>query len=338
MNILGIETSCDECAVAVVRNGKEILSNIVASQVERHEPWNGVVPEIASRLHVEWVDHVCSQALEEANVSLSDGIGGVAVTSRPGLIGSLLVGLSYAKGLAWSAGLPCAAVDHVLAHLYAPRLEYEIDFPYLGVIVSGGHTIICRVDSIHEIGILGTTIDDACGEAFDKVAKYYDMGYPGGVALDILAERGDCQAYAFPSAHLKHARHRYDLSFSGLKTAAINQLEQFRISDETNCKEDIAASFRKAAIAMLVSKIDLAVQDTGIHRVAAGGGVSANRLFRRVLSEKYETYFSSLKLCTDNGAMIAGLGYHHIVNGRLSGLDINASARISDYRHLHLGR
>ena len=334
MNVLGIETSCDECSVAVVRDGKEILSNIVATQVERHEPWNGVVPEIASRLHVEWIEEVTTRALDEADADLEKDIDAVAVTYRPGLIGSLMIGLSYAKGLAWSAGKPWVGVDHMMAHLYAPNLEYEIEYPYLGLIVSGGHTVLCRVESMDDVQILGATIDDACGEAFDKVARHYGMGYPGGVFLDRLAENGDPGAFRFPVPRLHKGDHRYDVSYSGLKTAAANQLEQFRVGEAETSRENIAASFRKAAIDMLVERVRRASGDTGIMRVVAGGGVSANRYLRRILNEDstLETYFPSMALCTDNGAMIAALGYHYLNRGDRSPLDLNASARVSGFR------
>ena len=333
MNVLGIESSCDECSVAVVADGKNILSNIIATQVEHHAPWNGVVPEIASRLHVEWIDEVTSRALTEAGIPLAD-IDAVAVTSRPGLIGSLLVGLSYAKGLAWSAGKPWVGVDHIMAHLYAPHLEYDIEYPYLGLIVSGGHTILCRVESMEDVTVLGTTIDDACGEAFDKVAKFYNMGYPGGVILDRLAENGDPTAFRFTEPRLHKGNHRYDVSYSGLKTAAINQLDQFRSEGAGDSLENIAASFRKAAIDMLIKRVKRAVEDTGINRVVAGGGVSANRYLRKSLIEdkSLESYFPSIALCTDNGAMIAALGYHRLMKGERSGLDLNAASRVSGFR------
>jgi len=332
MNILGIETSCDECSVAVVADGKTILSNIVASQVERHAPWNGVVPEIASRLHVEWIDEVTFSALNASGLSLEDGINGIAVTYRPGLIGSLLVGLSYAKGLAWAAAKPWIGVDHVMAHLYAVQLENEIAYPHLGLIASGGHTVLCRVESPDEISILGATIDDACGEAFDKVAKHYGMGYPGGMKLDALAENGNCAAYNFPQPSL--GARRYDFSYSGLKNAAINQLEKFRTGKGETSLPDIAASFRKAAIDMLIGKLKLAAEDTGINHVVFGGGVSANRYLRRVINDdsSLKTYFPSLALCVDNGAMIAGLGYQLLIRGKEAGLELNAQARVSEFR------
>ncbi len=337
MNVLGIETSCDECAVAVVADGKTILSNVIATQVERHAPWSGVVPEIASRLHVEWIEEVTARALDEAALDFHKDIDGIAVTNRPGLIGSLLVGLSYAKGLAWSSGKPFVGVDHIRAHLYAPHLEYEIPYPHLGLIVSGGHTILCRVDSLEEISILGTTIDDACGEAFDKVAKFHNMGYPGGVILDKLAEEGNENAYHFPQPRLHKGSHRYDVSYSGLKTAAVNQLEQFHTPGTEPSLANIAASFRKAAVDMLIDRVERAAEDTGIHYVAAGGGVSANRYLRRILGEHsgLKTYFPSMKLCTDNGAMIAALGYYRLIQGQSDSLKLNAAARVSGFRRCY---
>jgi N6-L-threonylcarbamoyladenine synthase len=206
MNILGIETSCDECAAAVVGDGKHILSNVVASQIDIHKPYYGVVPEIASRKHVEWIPAVVKQCMEQAGIDFSS-ISAVAVSHKPGLIGSLLVGLSFAKGLAFSLGKPFIGIDHIEAHLYAPHLERVIDFPYIGVIVSGGHTLISRVTGLEHMEVLGATIDDACGEAFDKVAKFYDFGYPGGVAIEKLAAEGDARAFSFPHPSLHKGNH-----------------------------------------------------------------------------------------------------------------------------------
>lgn len=339
MLVLGIESSCDECSVAVVEDGRRILSNIVATQVTIHRPYAGVVPEIASRTHTEWIVPVVQRAIQEAGVG-EDDLGGVAVTNRPGLIGSLLVGLSFAKAYAYTRGLPFVGVDHILAHLYAPQLEFEIEYPFLGLLVSGGHTLICVARSIDQIEVLGTTIDDACGEAFDKIAKFYDLGYPGGVAIDRLAREGDAEAFDFPYPSLHKGDHRYDVSYSGLKTAVANQLEQFRRPDRKATPANIAASFQRAAVGLLVSRLERAIEDTGLRRVVAGGGVVANSHLRerlRYLEERHglQMYFPSLKLCTDNGAMIAGLGYHQLARGDRSPLSLTASARVAGLRRTY---
>ena len=336
MTILGIETSCDECSAAVVLDGKTILSNVVATQIEFHKPYYGVVPEIASRKHVEWIVPVVDRAIEDAHVDMHR-LEGIAVTYRPGLVGSLLVGLSFAKGLSLALGVPFVGVDHVLAHLYAPHLEHEIPYPYLGVLVSGGHTLIAEVDAFDSMKVLGTTIDDACGEAFDKVAKFYDMGYPGGVAIDRLSERGDAEAFSFPSPSLHKGDHRYDVSYSGLKTAVVNQLDQFWNGRSPKSPENIAASFQRAAIDILVDRIDRAVRDTGLQRVVVGGGVAANRYLRSRLSSMGETSvtFPSLKLCTDNAAMVAGIGYHLLQSAGSSLYTLNAEARVPMFRRLY---
>lgn len=333
MLVLGIESSCDECAVAVVENGKKILSNVIATQIDMHKPFNGVVPEIASRLHTEWISPVVGEALKKAGITRDD-LHGIAVTSRPGLVGSLLVGLSFAKGMAWSLDIPFVGVDHIRAHLYAPHLEYEIEYPYLGLLVSGGHTIISRVSGFDDIEVLGTTIDDACGEAFDKVAKFYNFGYPGGVIIDKMSAEGDPRAFQFPKPNLHKGDHVYDVSYSGLKTAVINQLDQFHNSDYEKTPENIAASFQKTAIDILMKRLKKAIKNTGINRVVAGGGVTANSYFRSALSDIYgiEAYFPSLELCTDNGAMIAAIGYHYLKDEKYSSLDINAMARVASFR------
>lgn len=336
MLVLGIESSCDECAAALVEDGRRIVSNVVATQIEIHRPYNGVVPEIASRKHTEWIIDVVRQTYAEAGISEKD-VDALAVTNRPGLVGSLLVGLSFVKGYALATGKPFVGVDHVRAHLYAAHLARDIAYPYLGLLVSGGHTMICRVNAFDEIEVMGTTIDDACGEAFDKVAKYYQYGFPGGGVIDQLAQRGDPRAFNFPGPNLHKGEHRYDVSYSGLKTAVINQLDQFWDRDYEKSPENIAAGFQKTAINILLKRLYRAQKDTGLTRIVAGGGVAANSYLRSALNKKieeagWEVIFPPLSLCTDNAAMIAGLGYHYLRSGEGSDLSLNASARVKAFR------
>ena len=334
MKILGIETSCDECAAAVVEDGTKILSNVIVSQIPFHAAYNGVVPEIASRKHTEWIYAVTKEALDKAGLAAGD-IDAVAATNRPGLLGSLLVGLSFAKAFAWARNIPFIAVDHMLAHLYAPRLcaENYCEYPFLGLLVSGGHTIILRADNFDDITVLGTTIDDAAGEAFDKVAKHYGFGYPGGVVIDKMSRNGDSGAFNFPMASLHKGDHRYDVSYSGLKTAVINQLEMFRVKKETT-NEDIAASFRKTAVDTLLRALFNAANDTGLSTIVAGGGVAANSYLRACLAERKDLrcIFPPLELCTDNGAMVAGIAYHYLERGERSPMDITASSRVAGFK------
>jgi N6-L-threonylcarbamoyladenine synthase len=336
VRILGIESSCDECSAAVVEDGRRVLSNVILSQVDFHRPFYGVVPEIASRKHIEWIQPVVSEGLEKAGVAAED-VDAIAVTFRPGLIGSLLVGLSFAKGLAWALGKPLVGVDHILAHIYASHLEREISYPYLGLLVSGGHTIIARVLSYDRIEVLGTTIDDACGEAFDKVAKFYDLGFPGGVAIDRLAQQGSPEAFRFPWPRLHKGDHPFDVSYSGLKTAVVNQLEQFRDPKYPRSPENIAASFQKAAVDILVDRLLKASRHTGLATIVAGGGVAANSYLRRRLAGErgLRVIFPSLKLCTDNAAMVAGLGCRLLAAGRRDGLELNAEARVPGLRRAY---
>lgn len=336
MKVLGIESSCDECSAAVVENGENILSNVIGTQIEFHKPFNGVVPEIASRKHLEWITGVVKEALVKAETDKKE-IGGIAVTGRPGLVGSLLVGLSFAKALAYAWGVDFVSVDHIRAHLYAPHLENHIEYPYLGVIVSGGHTIICEVETFDQIKIMGTTIDDACGEAFDKVSKYFGWGYPGGPVVDKMAQQGNPKAFNFPNPSLHKGDHTFDVSYSGLKTAVINQLDQFWNSEYEKSGENIAAAFQKRAISILTGRVKKAVQKTGMKRIVAGGGVAANSELRRAFKEieGVEVIFPSMRLCTDNGAMIAGLGYHYLINGAVSGMDENAFSRVEGFKRTY---
>ncbi len=335
MIVLGIETSCDECSAALVEDGHTILSNIIATQIELHKPYEGVVPELASRLHTEWISQVVKSALDKANLTVAD-IDAVAVTSRPGLLGSLLVGVSFAKGFAASLNLPFITIDHIRAHLYASQIEHPLEYPYLGVLVSGGHTVICRVDDYDSIEVLGTTIDDAIGEAFDKVAKHYGFGYPGGIAIDRLAKTGNPVAFLFPGPKLNIMDHPYDISYSGLKTAVINQLDSFWDGESEKSSENIAASFQRSAVNMLMKRVRQALKETGLKRLSAGGGVAANSYLRSELlslqNGGYEISFPSLKLCTDNGAMIAALAYRYLQDGRRSDFSEAPSARVTAFK------
>ncbi|MGP1522894.1 MAG: tRNA (adenosine(37)-N6)-threonylcarbamoyltransferase complex transferase subunit TsaD [Treponema sp.] len=339
MKVLGIESSCDETAAAVVEDGRLILSNVVATQIPFHEIYSGVVPEIASRKHAEWILPVVRRALDEAGMTVND-VDAVAATNRPGLMGSLLVGLTFAKTLAWSLNKPFIAVNHMLGHLYAAHLEQDIEYPYLGLLVSGGHSIICNVSNFDDIEVLGTTVDDAAGEAFDKVAKFYGFGYPGGVIIDKLAKNGNPAAAHFPMPRLDKGEHRYDVSYSGLKTAVINQIDSFWNPDFEKTPENIAASFRETAVKILLSRLFKAVDDTGLKTIVAGGGVAANSRLRALLAERSDLrcIFPSLKLCTDNGAMIAGVSYRYLERGDTSPWNTTASARVSGFKKSALRR
>ena len=333
MKVLGIESSCDETAAAVVEDGRKILSNVVATQIPFHQIYKGVVPEIASRKHAEWILPVVRQALEEADLSL-DQIDAVAATNRPGLMGSLLVGLTFGKTLAWATQKPFVAINHMLGHLYASQLDTPTDYPFLGLLVSGGHTIICKVNSFDDLEVLGTTVDDSVGEAFDKVSKFYGLGYPGGVVIDGLAKKGDVRAFNFPVPKLDEAEHRYDVSFSGLKTAVIHQRDLFWNKDFEPSNENMCAAFQETACRTITSRLFRAVDDTGLKTVVAGGGVAANSRLRSLLSERTDIkcVFPPLKLCGDNGAMIAGVAYHFLARGDRSGWDTTAKARVPQFK------
>ncbi len=333
MRVLGIESSCDETACAIVEDGKTILSNVVATQIPFHQIYKGVVPEIASRKHAEWILPVVRQALSDANLKLED-VDAIASTNRPGLMGSLMVGLTFGKTLAYSVNKPFIAVNHMLGHLYAAHLQNDIAYPYLGLLVSGGHSIICKVNNFDDIEVLGTTVDDSVGEAFDKVSKFYGLGYPGGVIIDNLAKKGDSKALSFPIPKLNGEEHKYDMSFSGLKTAVIHQRDLFWNEGYEHSIENMCASFQEVACKTLTSRLFKAVKDTGLKTVVAGGGVAANSRLRSMLAERTDLncIFPPLKLCGDNGAMIAGVAYHFLKRGDRSPLNTTCCARIPQFK------
>jgi len=310
--ILGIETSCDETAAAVIKDGKFLLSNIVASQVDWHKKYGGVVPEIASRKHLEFINPVIDQALTEAEIEFED-LAGVAVTYGPGLVGGLLVGIAAAKAIAYAHSLPLIAVNHIEGHIYANLISHpKIKPPVVCLTVSGGHTDLLYFSEFGDYEILGRSRDDAAGEAFDKVAKVLEIGYPGGPAVETLARQGDENAIDFPRPMIH--TDNYDFSFSGLKTAVLNYINQQRQKNNKLNKANIAASFQKAAIDVLVKKIVKAVKEKQVDDVLLAGGVSANQKFRELLRVKLNnlgvnTYYPNLNLCTDNAAMIASAGY-----------------------------
>ena len=334
MKVLGIESSCDETACAIVEDGKTILSNVVATQIPFHQVYKGVVPEIASRKHAEWILPVVRQALKEADLTMNE-IDAVAATNRPGLMGALLVGLTFGKTLAWANRKPFIAVNHMLGHMYAAHLVNDIPYPYIGLLVSGGHSIIAKVKGFDDLEVLGTTIDDSIGEAFDKVSKFYGLGYPGGVVIDRLSQQGNPASFSFPVPKLdKGDDHRYDVSFSGLKTAVIHQADLFLNPGFEKTEANICAAFQETACKTIVSRLLRAVDDTGIKTVVAGGGVAANSTLRSMLAERTDIkcIFPPLKLCGDNGAMIAGVAWHFLKRGDTSPLDTTASARIPQFK------
>lgn len=326
MLVLCIETSCDETAAAVVRDGRHMLSNVVASQVDVHARYGGVVPELASRKHVEAIAVVINTALQEAGVTV-DQLEGIGVTRGPGLIGALLVGLSTAKAMAWSLGVPLAAVHHMEGHILAPLLEEAPDFPFLALAVSGGHSHLYRVDGVGRYRTLGQTLDDAAGEAYDKVAKLLGLGYPGGALIDRLAGQGNPEAIAFPRPMLH--KPNFDFSFSGIKTAVLQYVQQSQKPLDDRHIADIAASFQAAMVEVLTRKTLRAAEAEGLERIVVAGGVACNSGLRARFGElaaKHgnRVYFPSPALCGDNAAMLGVPANYYLENDRHADHAVNA--------------
>ncbi|BES64627.1 tRNA (adenosine(37)-N6)-threonylcarbamoyltransferase complex transferase subunit TsaD [Gottschalkiaceae bacterium SANA] len=324
---LAIETSCDETSVAVLENGRRVLSNVIYTQIPIHQAFGGVVPEVASRMHVEKINGVIRQALEEAEVALEE-CDHLAVTYGPGLVGALLVGLTSAKAISYALNKPLVGVNHIEGHIYANFIAHpELKPPFICLVVSGGHTHLVEMKDYGAYRILGQTRDDAAGEAFDKVARAIGLGYPGGPKVDRLSEEGNPEAINFPRIFLESDS--YDFSFSGLKSSVLNYLHRHRQKGEAVNEADVAASFQAAVIEVLVEKAFRAASEFGYKTIAMAGGVSANRHLRRAFQSRAEKdgldfYFPPIELCTDNAAMIGCAGYYQFLAGKRDELDLNA--------------
>ncbi len=328
MKILGIETSCDDTGVSIYDSKKGILSNVVSSQVQLHQEWGGVYPDLAAREHTRNIIPVLDKALKDANISLEE-IDAVAFTAAPGLIVSLVIGISAAKSLSWTLNKPLVPVHHIEAHIFAIFLTQKVEYPFLALVVSGGHTELYIVRNFEDYVFLGGTLDDAVGEAYDKVARMLNLGYPGGPVIDRLSQKGKCSVH-FPRPMIKDSgKNRYNFSFSGLKSAVLREVEKGNYT-----VEEIACSFQEAAVEVLVKKTIDAAQEFGIKRIVVAGGVSANTRLREKLSKEarkrdISVYFPPLYLCTDNAAMVAYTGYKRFSEkGTTVGFDFEGKARI----------
>lgn len=327
VKILAIESSCDETAAAVVVNGREVLSNVISSQIDLHTLYGGVVPEIASRKHIENINFVIQKALDDANCTLDD-IDAIGVTYGPGLVGALLVGVAEAKAIAFAKDIPLIGVHHIEGHICANYVEDKtLEPPFLCLIVSGGHTHLVMVEDYHQYKILGKSRDDAAGEAFDKVARAIGLGYPGGPKIDKAAKSGNPEAYDFPKA--KIADNPFDFSFSGVKSAVLNELNAQTMKGVEIVQEDVAASFQKSVVETLVERAMLAVEETGMKKIALAGGVASNTALRAKFKEECEKrgvyfYYPNPALCTDNAVMIGSAAYYEYKNGTRHGWGLNA--------------
>jgi N6-L-threonylcarbamoyladenine synthase len=331
VRILGIETSCDETAVAILDDGRKLQANLLSSQAHLHERFGGVVPEIASRAHLENINPLIELALRESGASFGS-IQGVAVTVGPGLVGALLVGIAAAKAVTLALGIPLIGVNHLEGHVYANFLERgPLEEPFVAFIVSGGHTMLVYVPEPHVYELLGQTLDDAAGEAFDKIARLIGLGFPGGPALDRMARRGDPTAIRFPRAATERG---YDFSLSGLKTAVVRHLKKARAAGEELQLENVAASFQEAVVEVQVAKTIAAAKDRGVKKIVLGGGVVANSRLRELMSERadqegLELLIPPAELCTDNAAMIACAGYHRLIRGERTDLEVGADPSLA---------
>lgn len=327
INILAIESSCDETAAAVVRNGRDVLSNIISSQIDFHKIYGGVVPEIASRKHIQKINQVTDEALNKAGMTFDD-LDAIAVTYGPGLVGALLVGVAYAKALSYSTDLPLVGVHHIEGHISANYIENkDLEPPFLCLVVSGGHTHLVIVKDYGEFEILGRTRDDAAGEAFDKVARAIGLGYPGGPKIEKISQRGNAEAIVFPEAKIQDAP--YDFSFSGVKSAVLNYLNGAKMKNQPINEADVAASFQHSVISVLTKKAICAAKEYNIDKLAVAGGVASNSVLRNTIEsackkENITFYYPSPIFCTDNAAMIGAAAYYEFMKGIRHGLDLNA--------------
>lgn len=331
IKIMAIETSCDETSVAIVKNGREVISNVISSQVDMHKRFGGVVPEVASRMHLEAINNIVKEALKKANSTLQD-IDAIAVTKGPGLVGALLVGISEAKSLSYATKKPLIGVNHMKGHICSAFITHkELKPPFICLLISGGHTYLVDVKDYNDMEVVGKTIDDACGEAYDKVARCLGMNYPGGPEVERLAKLGDEKAIDFPRIMLD--KDSYNFSFSGLKTAVLNYLNSKRQKGEEFSKEDVCASFQRAVFDVLLYKTEKLLKEKKLDKVVVSGGVSANNTLREEIERmckknNFKSYFPEKILCTDNAAMIASSGYYEYISGNMSDLTLNVEPNL----------